>query len=310
MARCTGLLVALAACSSPSSGGDDVQQMQEDAAVVPMIDARPACLPLGECDWLESYQRHIVGALAGGKEISPGVTLVHRASVSARNATRQFLVDELTALGFTPQRQDYTSGQQVGANIIATLDATAGGGTLLVVGAHFDGVPQGPAAADNGTGVAIVLALARYLRDVPARTHPIAFALFDQEELGLVGSREYAKMLTPATVKGVHIYDMVSFDGDGDHAVELWSPSPALEAAYQMQAVAAGTPVAAVMFEASDHQAFLERGLPTTGVSEEFVGGDATPHYHKATDTYANVSFEHLGRVTRLAMLVLDAEAR
>jgi hypothetical protein len=309
MARRTSLVVALAACSSPATG-DDMDNPMHDAAVMSTIDAAPrTCAPVGECEWLDSYQRRIVAALAGAEEIAPGVTLVHRASVSARNATRQFITDKLTELGLTPQRQDYT-GTNVGANVLATLDATSGTGTTLVVGAHFDGVPQGPAAADNGTGVAMVLALARYLREVPSRKHPVVFAFFDQEELGLVGSREYAKTLTVANVKGVHVFDMVSFDGDGDHAVELWSPSPGLEALYQMHGPAAGTPIAAVTFEASDHQAFLEAGLPTVGVSEEFVGGDATPHYHKPTDTYANVSFEHLARVTRLAMLVLDAEVR
>jgi hypothetical protein len=105
------------------------------------------------------------------------------------------------------------------------------------------------------------------------------------------------------------VFDMLSFDGDGDRAVELWSPSPALEALYQQHGAAAGIPIQPVTFDRSDHQAFLDRGMPAVGVGEEFAGGDHTPHYHQATDTYDRVSFEHLATVTHLALSVLEASA-
>jgi hypothetical protein len=298
-------LVLLAACGSSSS---------KPAADAPIaVDAPPdasTCTPLGACDWLTEYQRRIVGALSGNIDAEPGVRLAHRASTGERNIARRFLLDELTALGYTPRRHDYTSGSLAGANVIADLDANAGTGGTIIIGAHFDSVPAGPGAADNATGVAMVLAAARYLREVPTRSHPVTFALFDQEEIGLVGSREYVKTLTPSAIKGAHVFDMLSFDGDGDHAVELWSPSPALQTAYETHAAAAGTPISSVPFQYSDHQAFLDAGIPATGVGEEFVAMDHTPHYHKATDTFENVSFDHLARVTHLMLVVLDAEVR
>lgn len=274
-------------------------------------DAPSMCVPLTACDWLEGYERHIVGALAGVEDVTPGVKLAHRASVAERDLARQFLLDELTALGYTPMRHDYTFTGKTGANVVATLDATTTTSTqIIVVGSHFDGVPDGPAAADNATGVAMTLALARYLRTVTTREHAIVFAVFDQEELGLIGSQAYAATLTPANVKSVHVYDMVSFDGDGDHAVELWSPATNLATLYQQIGATAGMPVSAVSFDSSDHQAFLDRGLRAVGVSEEFVGGDHTPHYHQATDTYANVSFDYLARVTQLAFAAVEADVR
>jgi hypothetical protein len=302
------LVVVLAACGSPlptntSNGGDDDGASPADAAQMP--DAA-ACVPLGDCEWLLDYQRRIVGSLSGAEDIAPGVKLAHRASVSERNATRQFLIDELTALGYTPTQQTYSTG----ANVIATLDATSGAGGLIIVGGHFDSVSAGPGAADNATGVAIVLAAARYLRQVPGRQHPIVFALFDQEELGLVGSKAYVPTLANTNVASAHIFDMLSFDGDGDHAVELWSPDPALATAYSQAGSAAGMPVSAVTFESSDHQSFINAGIAATGVGEEFVGGDHTPNYHKATDTFANVQFDYLSRVTHLAWAVLETEVR
>ena len=61
-------------------------------------------------------------------------------------------------------------------------------------------------------------------------------------------------------------------------------------------------------FDSSDHQSFLDRGLKTTGVSEEFVGGDYTMNYHKSTDTYENINFDYLARVTHLAFKVIEAD--
>ncbi len=303
LARVTPALLAVAgACGGSSAAPDAVEPLPVDTAVPP--DAS-MCVPLGACDWLDLEQQRIVGALSGEIEISPGVRMLHRASAGERAATRLFLQDEFTALGYTPTTHDYATGK----NVVATLDATTGTGGLIIVGAHFDSVPASPGAADNATGVAIVLATARYLRELPVRHHPVAFVLFDEEELGLKGSKAYAASLVTAgtDVTGAHIFDMLSFDGDGDRAVELWSPSPQLTALYEQHGTLANTPIQPVTFSRSDHQAFLDVGLPAVGIGEEFVANDHTPHYHLATDTYDRVSFAHLAVVTHLAMAVLDS---
>jgi Zn-dependent M28 family amino/carboxypeptidase len=295
-------ILVIVGCGSPpgpAPAGDDVSTPGDS-------DEVGDCVPLGECVWLEDYQRAIVGSLAGEREIAPGVRLAHRASVDERAAARQYLIDEFGALGISVERHDYPTG----ANVIATLPATAGTGGTIIVGAHFDGVPAGPGAADNATGVSIVLATAHYLRATPTRNHPIVFALFDEEELGLKGSKAYAASLVTAgtDVVAVHIFDMLSWDGDGDHAVELWSPSATLLPIYQEKGALAGMPIQPVTFSRSDHQAFLDRGFPAVGIGEEFESGDDhTPNYHLATDTYDRVSFAHCGAVTHLALSVLEA---
>ncbi|MGN6105416.1 MAG: M28 family peptidase, partial [Kofleriaceae bacterium] len=91
-----------------------------------------------------------------------------------------------------------------------------------------------------------------------------------------------------------------------DRAIELWSPTPALATLYQQRGAAAGVPVASYTFTRSDHQAFLDRGMPAVGIGEEFNSGDHTPHYHKATDTFDKISFAYLGSVTRLAIDVIE----
>lgn len=311
MRRLALAVAVLAGCSDRMPAAVDAAEPGPDAAAPDAIDAAPATCTAQQCDWLDDYQRRIVSQLGGAREITTGVTLTERASVASRDAARAYLLAELSALGVTAQRVDYTRAQYTGANVIATLPATTGTDTVpIVVGAHFDGVAAGPGAADNATGVAIVLAAARFLKDVPGRKRPIIFALFDQEELGLVGSRAYVAQLMAAgtTLRGVHVFDMLSWDGDGDHVVELWSPSASLEALYRAHGPAASTPITKVTFGSSDHQAFLEKSFPATGIGEEFVGGDHTPNYHQATDTVANVSFAHLAVVTHLAFAVLQAD--
>jgi Zn-dependent M28 family amino/carboxypeptidase len=44
-----------------------------------------------------------------------------------------------------------------------------------------------------------------------------------------------------------------------------------------------------------DHAAFRNAGFPALGITEEFVGGDTTPHYHLPGDTYSTVDFAFLG---------------
>lgn len=313
------LVVALAACDAPTEAprppvdaatSVDAPPAAVDAPAAAAVDAPPAreCDAPDACDWIEAYQRDVIGRLAGREEVAAGVTLAHRASAAERAAARAYLRDALAARGLDASLRAYATGQ----NVVATLPPTTGAsGARIVVGAHYDSVAAGPGAADDGTGVAIVLAAARYLAALPRRDHPIDFVLFDQEEVGLVGSAAYATSLMGegTTVDSVHCFDMVSFDGDGDGAVELWSPSAGLEDLYRLHGTPRGIPVHAVTFASSDHQSFLRRGFAAVGVGEEFVGNDHTPHYHRATDTYDRIDFAYLARVTRLALDVLADRA-
>jgi acetylornithine deacetylase/succinyl-diaminopimelate desuccinylase-like protein len=80
-----------------------------------------------------------------------------------------------------------------GANLLAHRPGAAGRPTV-VVGAHLDTVQDSPGADDNASGVAALLELARLLGaqpDPPA----VTLAVFDMEELGLIGARVAAREL-------------------------------------------------------------------------------------------------------------------
>src|SRR5467141_2230922 len=63
---------------------------------------------------------------------------------------------------------------------------------MYIIGAHMDGIGWGEAADDNASGTALVMELARVLNSADVRTErSIRFALWNNEETGLNGSRAY-----------------------------------------------------------------------------------------------------------------------
>ncbi|MFV8751940.1 M28 family metallopeptidase [Nannocystaceae bacterium ST9] len=116
--------------------------------------------------------------------------------------------------GFTVERHVSALG---GTNVIGTRVGSAPELPAIVVGAHYDHIPGCAGADDNGSGVAAVLELARVLgKSEPAWTRTLMIACWDQEELGLLGSRAWAD---DAFAKGAKIDLYVNFDAMGyaDH---------------------------------------------------------------------------------------------
>ncbi|HKE91956.1 MAG TPA: M20/M25/M40 family metallo-hydrolase [Gemmatimonadales bacterium] len=67
-------------------------------------------------------------------------------------------------------------------------------GEMYIVGAHMDGIGWGEAANDDGSGTVLVLELARILSAPGVVTdRSIRFALWNNEETGLNGSRAYVE---------------------------------------------------------------------------------------------------------------------
>lgn len=74
-------------------------------------------------------------------------------------------------------------------NLLARPPASGAGAVLLA--AHHDSVGAGPGAADDLSGVAVLLEVARALRAGPSTRRPVAFLVDDAEEMGLVGAAAF-----------------------------------------------------------------------------------------------------------------------
>ncbi|MGK7932105.1 MAG: M28 family peptidase [Microcystaceae cyanobacterium] len=64
----------------------------------------------------------------------------------------------------------------------------------ILIGAHYDTVPNSLGADDNGTGLAVLLELARFFSINYCR-FPLQLVAFDMEEYGLLGSQAYVNYL-------------------------------------------------------------------------------------------------------------------
>jgi hypothetical protein len=94
-----------------------------------------------------------------------------------------------------------------------------------IICAHYDDMPSGstaPGADDNGSGTAAVLEAARIFTQYNSN-YTIIYALWDEEEQGLVGSAYYAQQAALAgdSIMGVINMDMIAYDGDNDGVGEI-----------------------------------------------------------------------------------------
>lgn len=283
-------LFAVVASTLLACGGDDGSHTGADASVDGQGDGNGCRIPPLEATWLEQYVTDLTTNIPAP-----------RSTLTQRNAARTFIQSKFLDLGLTPQTHSYNSG----SNIYATLPSTTGSGKTVIVGAHFDTVATSPGANDNASGVAAVLGVARYIADMTCRDHTVTFVLFDEEEVGLVGARAYADMLSISTILAVHTIDQISWDNDGDNRFELESPTPALEAEYRAAAMVVGVPVTATSTQGTDHEAFRDRGMPAIGLTEEYVGGDTSPYRHTAQDTASTIDAGYLTLGTKLVARVI-----
>jgi Zn-dependent M28 family amino/carboxypeptidase len=135
----------------------------------------------------------------------------------------------------------------------------------------------------------------------------VIVAFFDQEELGLFGSRAFAQMLAPADIRAVHTIDQVAWDADHDRVFELELPTAALEAEWRAAATTVGATVRTTATGGTDHVSFRDRGLAAAGLTEEFAGGDTSPFRHTAGDTPTTVDAAYLALASKLtAQVILD----
>ena len=83
----------------------------------------------------------------------------------------------------------------IGENIIVTKNSSIDTKKNLIISAHYDSAEDSVGANDNGSGVAVVLELARILKDTEI-PYNIKFILFSGEEKYMLGSRWYVGKLT------------------------------------------------------------------------------------------------------------------
>jgi len=198
---------------------------------------------------------------------------------------------------------------------------------VVVLGAHLDSVDEGAGLNDNGSGSAVLLEVAVQLAKQKKLNNTVRFAWWGAEELGLIGSTAYVEELAGQEGELDRIATYLNFDmvGSPNYVIGVYDadestyPAPVdvppgsaeAEAVFTGWFEATGQPWVDTEFSGrSDYQAFIEHGIPASGL---FTGADGIkteeqvalfggtpgirhdPNYHTPADDLANVSREAIG---------------
>ncbi len=139
-------------------------------------------------------------------------------------ATRAFLIDELTRLGLEVDLQETAvAGQPIPlVNILGRMAGKSQNHEAVVIMAHYDSSEGSPGAMDNGSGVAIVLEIARAITEGPQPENDLIVLFTDAEEQGVLGAPEFVSRHPWAkSVRAALNFDSVSVG-----PVFLWQTSP------------------------------------------------------------------------------------
>ncbi len=254
--------------------------------------------------------REIVATLAademtGRDNLTPGSQMAQEYLIGQLQSFAEPFFDAEGSAGYTHEFAD-------GVNLLAVVPGSDLADEVVVVGAHYDHVGsdcKGTTAADsicngatdNATGVAAALTIGRALAESPTPPRrSVVIALWDAEEDGLVGSREFlaADLLPVSSIVGY-----VNFDIQGT------SMSPALTGVTVMVGAETGGPnLVAAAAEAtsssalttvplsllfgqgrSDHASFVDAGVPSV-----FFTDSTPPCYHSVGDDLSIVDFVKL----------------
>ena len=127
---------------------------------------------------------------------------------------RQYLLGALRSIGFDVRVQEADAVDEargVTAHVFNVIGVRAGAETdAIALVSHYDSVPDGPGAADDGLGVAMCLEAARQLAAAPLR-RTLVVLITDGEEAGLMGARAAA---TDPEIRA-RVKAFLNFDGTG-----------------------------------------------------------------------------------------------
>jgi len=133
-----------------------------------------------------------------------------------------YLTNEFEQMGFETYVQSVIYSGVNTSNVIARMPGTTKPDEFVLIGAHYDTVPDvsassvAPGAEDNGSGSATVLEIAKSFKESGLENdRSIFFILFTAEEEGLFGSEQVAKHL--ATFDPTHLIRAPSFLEEGNN---------------------------------------------------------------------------------------------
>lgn len=297
------------------------------------------------------------------KELVRGLTQFgDREQGTERNARAvDWIEEQLRGWGYTPERLHYEyrprrrgpdgaiieGDPEPRSEVYATKIGSSVPHEMYILGAHMDGRGGGEAANDDASGTALVLEIARVLASPDIQTErSVRFALWNNEETGLQGSRAYVEQraslqgiedppgsgrFPEPTWIGMIQHDMMmwdhgnpvvwrqALDADVDIEFQLNSARAAESAELGLALLNANrkfaTDYPAVLSNAmsnTDSTPFMDE-VPAVSLRENRrlyeTGNRANPHWHQPTDLFVTFSDEDYRLGFNAAQTTLGAVA-
>lgn len=241
----------------------------------------------------------------------------------------EYIVSRWQAMGYEVVRQTYELEGAACSNLEVTRPGNRRSGDIVLIGAHYDSVVGSPGANDNGSGVAVLLEMARGFAAVDV-DRTVRFVAFVNEEPPFsfgeaMGSMRYARA---ARYRGDSIELMLALETIGCYSDQPGSQNyPPLfrlfypdtgnfiafvsnlrsrrslrrfAAAFRQHSDFPAEEVATFSWIPgvawSDHQSFWRCGYPALMVTD--TAFYRYPHYHMATDKADHLDYPAMAALT------------
>jgi len=229
--------------------------------------------------------------------------------ISNLENTRDWLQSKYQNYGYTDiVYHDFTYSSYTLQNIVVTKTGTVQPDVTLIIDGHYDTI-GGPGVNDNGSGVAVILEVARLLANIDCE-YTIKFINFSAEEQGLIGSNAYVNnVVIPQSMNILLVFNIDEVGGiagqtNNTITCERDEGSPAGNNA----ASSAYTDTLATLTQeysslstqiahayGSDYMPFEEAGYVITGYYET----NESPYPHGSNDILANMDPPYVTEITK-----------
>ncbi len=209
-------------------------------------------------------------------------------SANERRAA-DYLAGEYRALDYAvnviPFPFNVSSGRGDSQNVEARSPNEDPNARLVIIGGHYDTVPAGPGANDNGSGTATILEVARELAAHPVSGVAVRYIAFGAEEPGLLGSKAYVNSMSESERRRTVLMMSIDMMAVGDQPAFGGTPEWVFEALARAESQGF-RPInqSDRLRRMSDHASFIDAGMPA--MMFHWVDD---PFYHTALDVSANV---------------------
>ena len=243
-------------------------------------------------------------------------TILSRNKNQPGNALAEtYIKQKLQNYGMTTTIQSFST---TGKNVLGVKTGTEFPNKKYIICAHFDDMPSGtlaPGADDNGSGTAAVIEAARIFSQY-SFPFTIVYALWDEEEQGLVGSEYYATQAANAgdSILGVINMDMIAYDGNNDGNADVHTSSIANTSSLKDKMLEVNL-VYGINLDLdvvpaqpySDHQSFLDHGYGAILLIED--DNDFHPQYHTVNDNLSYYNQPYYIKMSKLSFGTLASFA-